>query len=109
LNIEFAKRLKKALNAKNLTQIQAAQAVGITNDAFTNYMKGRIPKTNILLKLAQLCDVNMEWFITGNEQYDDNSLSADEKELLLNYSKLSCLDKGKIHGYMSCILKGYSY
>lgn len=64
-NLKFNKeKFETALREKGISQIKVAEQMGITNDAFTKYKKGRLPKTGVLYALAQFFDKDMEWFLT---------------------------------------------
>lgn len=64
---KFGKRLKKALKQAGYTQAKATEELGLSKNAITNYVSGRIPDTLILYKLANLCNVSMEWLLSGKE------------------------------------------
>lgn len=63
---EFGKRLKKALDHAGLSQLEAAKMLGLNKDSLTNYVKGRLPKAEILRELARVCSVSVDWLLTGN-------------------------------------------
>ncbi|MDI6711492.1 MAG: helix-turn-helix domain-containing protein [Bacillota bacterium] len=64
---EFSSRLRQALSAIGLKQKEAAQRLGISENALSNYVRGRIPEAEILMGIAQLCDVTVEWLLTGRD------------------------------------------
>lgn len=70
----------------------AIEELGLSPNAITNYIKGRIPKAQILYQLSLICDVSMEYLLTGknsnNENYDEPI-----KQLIDYYSKLDKLNK----------------
>ncbi|RPF46819.1 DNA-binding XRE family transcriptional regulator [Thermodesulfitimonas autotrophica] len=63
----FGRRLKQALKEAGLTQKEAARTVGVTEQAMSNYVSGRIPEARILYRLARLCGRPMEWFLADEE------------------------------------------
>lgn len=78
-NLKFNnERLKKVLREKNLTRTEAAGQIGISNDAFTNYRKGRLPKTGFLYAIAQFFDKPMEWFLTEEGEPEDMLAAYEE-------------------------------
>ncbi|KYG91232.1 hypothetical protein A0U40_15995 [[Bacillus] sp. KCTC 13219] len=66
---KFGERLKIALKDAGYTQKKATESLGLSKNAITNYVAGRIPDAQILYKLARLCSVSMEWLLTGDDDY----------------------------------------
>ncbi|MEW6771130.1 MAG: helix-turn-helix transcriptional regulator [Bacillota bacterium] len=64
----FSSRLRQALKEKGLTQKEAARAIGVTEQAMSNYVSGRIPEARILFRLARLCHRPMEWFLAEDDE-----------------------------------------
>ena len=62
---EVARRIERMMHALNMNQKQLADQLQITQPAVSKYLQGRIPPAEILLKLAQLAGVSMEWILTG--------------------------------------------
>lgn len=63
-SIEIAKRLRH-LRA-HITQKEFAKKIGITDRAYQNYEGGRqIPKWDILHRIADICNVPVNWILTG--------------------------------------------
>ncbi len=69
----------------------AIEELGLSQNAITNYIKGRLPKTQILYQLSHICDVSIEYLLTGN----DTNMQLDEqtKLLLKFYNKLDKQNK----------------
>lgn len=64
----FGPRLKQILKIRGLSQKKVSEILGISPSAMTNYINGRIPEPRILHQIAQLCNVSMEWLLTGKER-----------------------------------------
>jgi transcriptional regulator with XRE-family HTH domain len=62
-----AGRVQRIMRMLNLTQRQLAEQLGVTQPAVSKYLQGRIPPAEIVLQLAQLAGVDMEWILTGEE------------------------------------------
>lgn len=60
---DFGKRFKKAFgDAKNY---RIAAQMGISDAAVKNYVDGRVPGPEALLKIHQLTGCNLHWLLTG--------------------------------------------
>jgi transcriptional regulator with XRE-family HTH domain len=68
----FGERLSYVLGLHNLTQKEAGKRAEISQNAFVNYVKNRrIPAGDVLERIARLCDVSIEYLISGtiNQNY----------------------------------------
>lgn len=64
----FGYRLKETIKRAGLTQKQVSEQLQISQDTVTNYVKGTTrPRVEILIELANLLDVDVEWLISGEE------------------------------------------
>jgi len=79
-DLGFGKRLKLALKEAGITQLEAAKRLGVNKDTITNYVKGRVPRPQILEKLAVLCNVSPAWLLFGEDsipvKYDSRENSG---------------------------------
>ena len=65
----LAQRLKECRKVKGLTQMQAATYCDITEKAYQNYeLMTREPKLEILIRIADLFDVSLD-YLTGRTEY----------------------------------------
>lgn len=87
MSVEFGKRLKKALKKAGYSQAKATEKLELSKNAITNYVAGRIPEAAILHNLAKLCNVSMEWLLTGEEPIQEEYL-INKEEHLINEEKL---------------------
>lgn len=60
----FGLRLREAF--KGASQTEIARQLGISNSAVTNYVEGRIPPAEMLIKIADLSGYSIHWLITGD-------------------------------------------
>lgn len=64
----FTERLKELRLKKGLTQTELGEKVGVKQNTFTNWEKGkREPSFENLIKLADLLEVSLDWLF-GREQ-----------------------------------------
>ncbi|HHQ3752213.1 MAG: helix-turn-helix transcriptional regulator [Staphylococcus epidermidis] len=58
----FTERLKELRLKKGLTQTELGEKVGVKQNTFTNWEKGkREPSFENLIKLADLLEVSLDW------------------------------------------------
>lgn len=95
---EFGNRLKECLSKAGYTQSKATEKLNLSKNAILNYTKGRIPEAKILLELSKICNVSMEYLLTGKEYYDE--LTNEELNILEKYNILTERNKGKVETYI---------
>jgi len=66
MRIEIGKRLKLIRKKKGITQSELGEKLGIQFQHVSKYERGEtVPTWENLIKLAQIFDVNINWFLTG--------------------------------------------
>lgn len=50
-----------------MTQQEFAKKINIKQNYISRYEKGRVPKAEVLMKIAQFANVSVEWLLTGRE------------------------------------------
>jgi len=50
-----------------MTQQEFAKKLGIKQCYISRYERGRVPRPEVLLKIARYANVSMEWLLTGKE------------------------------------------
>ena len=65
-NTEISLRIRLTMKKLGVTQKELAHLLGITQPAVSNYLKGRIPPGPVLLKIARIGSVSLEWLLTGD-------------------------------------------
>lgn len=89
----FGERLKDTLKQAGYTQAKATEELGLSRNAITNYVGGRIPDATILYKLSNLLGVSMEWLLTGIEDASGTIESRDDSD---GYSALTNIEKDMV-------------
>lgn len=92
----LSERLFRLRNENNLTQEQAAEAVGISRVALTRYENGqRMPKMNIVDSLAKIYGVSID-YLMGREETTEQSLSAPDPTTSEGLELLSRLNEDQL-------------
>ncbi len=66
-NMEPGQRLKAIIKKKGLKQKDIAADLGLSKNAITNYINGRLPRTDKLQQLADYLGVTTDFLLTGRE------------------------------------------
>ncbi len=62
-----------------MTQAEFAQKINIKQSYISRYERGRVPKAEVLLRIARFANVSVEWLLTGKEPYETNRHSDGYK------------------------------
>lgn len=65
--MNFSDRFSDLLGNNPLNQKELSISLNISEGALINYKRGRIPKAEELLKIANHFGVSMEWLLTGKD------------------------------------------
>ncbi|GBF35502.1 transcriptional regulator, Cro/CI family [Desulfocucumis palustris] len=107
--MNLGNRLKKARMKRGLTQIQAAQILGIANTALSNYERGeRDPDTTLLKRLSELYGVSADHLlnININSKIDIMELLEDgNTEVDIEGRPLTLEQRLKIKYFLSGLLR----
>ena len=76
----FPKRLYALKQKSGKTQAKIASELGISPQAFSNYMKGREPDYDTLIKMSSYFDVSLDYLLGVSE----NTKPVDVDSLLPN-------------------------
>ncbi len=88
-----------------MTQEEFARKINVKQSYISRYEKGRIPKAEVLMRIARFAKVTMEWLLTGKEFLDLNGyydgyghsrfeiLSNTDRKIIGYLSKLKESDK----------------
>lgn len=108
--MEFKDALKHARLAKGLTQEELGQLVGLKKSAIYKYENGLIlnPGIIVIYKFAHALQVSPCSLIFPDELYMD-SISDDEKKVLLQYRTLNIFGKRRIHELMEFLMSKPDY
>lgn len=55
-----------------MTQAEFAKKINIKQSYISRYEKGRVPKAEVLLRIARFANVSIEWLLTGKESSQTN-------------------------------------
>lgn len=84
MTIKLGERLKDLRKANNLTQIQVAEKIGLTDSVVSFYERQeRAPSPEVLVRFAELYHVSTDYLL-GIEKNDDKHLNVaglSEKEI----------------------------
>lgn len=73
-------RLKLARQHKNMTQMEVAEKLGISNGTLSGYERNyRDPDTETLAKLAELYGVSVDW-LTGRTDHPSSNVVREKSE-----------------------------
>jgi transcriptional regulator with XRE-family HTH domain len=63
--VNFADRFSRLVEKSGEKDKVVAASIGISPGALSNYRRGRIPKSDELLRISRHFGVSMEWLLTG--------------------------------------------
>lgn len=90
----LAIRMRKARNAKGLTQQELADASGLSRDAIAKIETGHAQFTRKIQEIAKVLDVSAAWLQFGVEEV--GKLEKDSLETALAFQELSESQQEKI-------------
>ncbi len=80
--MSIALRLKKLREEKNLNQVEFASLIGISQAAISHYERGeREPTADIISKIADKLNVNLNWLLTGEGSMFQELIPVDSSFL----------------------------
>jgi hypothetical protein len=75
-NAEFVKRLIEVCKTSKPSDIQ--RTLGISHQAAVNYLAGRLPNAEILIRISDRTSCSIDWLLTGRgKKFLEESLSQD--------------------------------
>ena len=88
--MSFAKRLKQAMNEKEVSLTELASLIGKGKSSVSQYLSGKsTPKEHVQLQIAQSLDVTVEWL---------NTEPTDPSEIDVTLKRMSPKDAAKFLG-----------
>ena len=88
-NKVFSERLKQARQAKGLSQAKLAEAVGVGQNAISNYEKagdkGSMPKLETAAEMAKTLDVSLDWLVGTTEKQKNEAAEKMDGRSFLDY------------------------
>lgn len=83
--MDLAQKIRKIRTDRGISQVQFAKDIGISRAALFNYEKGlRTPPIDILLKIAEKFDIDIDTLTSNN----DIELSKEESKVLEEHNLL---------------------
>ncbi len=91
--MEFQERLKTLRKQAQLTQVDVAEKLGISQPAYASWERGiKKPTQENLVKIAQILNVSVDYLV-GNSDYTEDKL--DNIELLFRMNSKGLTDEEK--------------
>ena len=91
--MEFSDRLKSLRKQAQLTQVDVAEKLGISQPAYASWERGiKKPTQEYLVKIAQILNVSVDYLV-GNSDYTEDKL--DNIELLFRMNSKGLTDEEK--------------
>lgn len=94
----FAKRMREAMDEKNMTSAELCRITGIGKSAISAYRSGKyLPKQNNTYFIAKALGVSPAWLMGGNTKYVESAaieqhevpVTPEEEALLSDFRKLN--------------------
>jgi transcriptional regulator with XRE-family HTH domain len=111
MNIVFSKRLREAMEERNMKQVDLTKATGIGKSAISQYLSGSfIPKNDKIYLLSKALYVEPNWLLGLEVEKKKSSAIEDLIEnqkminFLKNYEKLSDEDKRQVDKMVDFLL-----
>lgn len=93
-----ALRLRQLRAARNMSQQEVADALGITRTAYNKYENGVIQPTRTAKKLARLFGVSIDFILCVDERLPSNvSIEMPLEEMIRKYLQLGRRDRGIVN------------
>ena len=85
--IKIGKFIAECRKQKNLTQLQLADKLGITDKAISKWERGKaMPDTSIMIELCDILEINVNELLSG-EKINMESINLKNEKLLLDMTK----------------------
>ena len=73
----IGERLRLALTELGITQAKFARTVGVNTRSMSNYMRGQLPDTRVLLAIREQYGLSLDWLLMGiGEMFPDRGREA---------------------------------
>ena len=91
--MEFSERLKKLRKQAQLTQVDVAEKLGISQPAYASWERGvKKPTQENLVKIAQVLNVSVDYLVRNSEEISDE---LENIELLFRMNSKGLTDEEK--------------
>lgn len=95
----IGQRIKERRKELKITQTQIQQETSISSGNLSCIENGKyLPSAIALLELSKVLDCSIDWILTGNSSFSNNSIILDnvENELLSGFRELSDEDRTEL-------------
>lgn len=93
----ITERIRDLREQADLTQTEVSQKLNIQRATYSNYENGlRTPPLEILVALAELYEVSLDYIIRGTDPATARPLCSREKKLLKSFAQLTQGDQEEI-------------
>ena len=91
--MEFSERLKELRKKANVTQVEVAEKLGISQPAYASWERGiKKPTQENLVKIAQVLNASVDYLVGNSEEKSDE---LDNIELLFRMNSKGLTDEEK--------------
>ena len=107
----FSQNLNNILRLKRKSQIEVANAIGVSQQTFNTWCRGvALPRMGKVQLLADYFNINMANLLEPSPSTAATpALSPDKEELLANYDKLNDEGRQKVRDYASDLVDSGKY
>lgn len=108
--LKIGKFISECRKSKNLTQLQLAEKLFVTDRAVSKWENGRsIPDSSIMLELCSVLDITVNDLLSGEKVAMENNVEVLEKNLLNAIKEKEIVDKKMLNieifiGIMSSVV-----
>lgn len=93
----FGARLKLAIKDSEYTQKQLSEKLRINQDTMTNYVKGTIPRADILYNICEHINVSVNYLLTGENENSNSDKVTYVPASQLKGSLRQAITEGETH------------
>jgi transcriptional regulator with XRE-family HTH domain len=86
-NLDFAKRLAKAMGDARITQAVLAKRLGVTQPTVSRWLSGSMPQMKVSIALCSALGVQHEWLIFGIEKLTALQITDEMRRRLIEARK----------------------
>jgi repressor LexA len=84
--MSLSERVARSLDLSKLSQVDVSRLIGVPQQSISNILRGVVknPKIEVLIKLAEICKVDLKWLMTGKgEMIKSESIKYGAEDLIL--------------------------
>ena len=78
--MNFSNQLKKAMEARNISQLELSEQTGLGKSSVSQYVSGKnVPKDRALKKLADALDCSVEYLLATEKEVENGNIEGIKK------------------------------